>query len=82
MPDALSTFPAAVARLPSVLNTEEFAFLVRYAPQVVRRKIRQKRIKAFGRPARIPCRELEKYGVNLGDAAILLLERARVLSPA
>ena len=63
------------ARLPSVLTTEEFGFLVRYDPQVVRRYIRQRRIKAHGRPARIPCRELAKFGVDLGDAAVLLAER-------
>ena len=63
------------ARLPAVLTTEEFGFLVRYDPQVVRRYIRQRRIKAHGRPARIPCRELEKFGVDLGDAAVLLAER-------
>jgi hypothetical protein len=57
------------------LTTEEFGFLVRYDPQVVRRYIRQRRIKAHGRPARIPCRELEKFGVDLGDAAVLLAER-------
>lgn len=62
------------ARLPAVLTTEEFGFLVRYDPQVVRRYIRQRRIKAHGRPARIPCRELEKFGVDLGDAAVLLAE--------
>lgn len=62
------------ARLPAVLTTEEFGFLVRYDPQVVRRYIRQRRIKAYGRPARIPCRELEKFGVDLGDAAVLLAE--------
>ena len=61
-------------RLPAVLTTEEFGFLVRYDPQVVRRYIRQRRIKAHGRPARIPCRELEKFGVDLGDAGILLAE--------
>ena len=65
------------ARLPSVLTTEEFGFLVRYDPQVVRRYIRQRRIKAHGRPARIPCRELEKFGVDLGDAAALLAEWAQ-----
>ena len=62
------------ARLPAVLTTEEFGFLVRYDPQVVRRYIRHRRIKAHGRPARIPCRELEKFGVDLGDAAVLLAE--------
>jgi len=62
------------ARLPAVLTTEEFGFLVRYDPQVVRRYIRQRRIKAHGRPARIPCRELEKFGVDFGDAAVLLAE--------
>ena len=61
-------------RLPAVLTTEEFGLLVRYDPQVVRRYIRQGRIKAHGRPARIPCRELEKFGVDLGDAAVLLAE--------
>jgi hypothetical protein len=62
------------ARLPAVLTTEEFGFLVRYDPQVVRRYIRQRRIKAHGRPARIPCRELEKFGVDLGHAALLLAD--------
>ena len=70
------------ARLPAVLTTEEFGFLVRYDPQVVRRYIRQRRIKAHGRPARIPCRELEKFGVDLGDAAILLAEWAPARRPA
>jgi len=70
------------ARLPAVLTTEEFGFLVRYDPQVVRRYIRQRRIKAHGRPARIPCRELEKFGVDLGDAAILLAEWAPTRRPA
>ena len=72
------------ARLPAVLTTEEFGFLVRYDPQVVRRYIRQRRIKAHGRPARIPCRELEKFGVDLGDAAVLLAEwsQTRRLAPS
>ena len=71
------------ARLPAVLTTEEFGFLVRYDPQVVRRYIRQRRIKAHGRPARIPCRELEKFGVDLRDAGILLAEwsQTRQLGP-
>jgi hypothetical protein len=61
--------------LPSVLTTEEFAFLVRYHVEVVRRLIRRRKIKAYGNPKRIPCRELERYGVDLGDAAILLAGR-------
>ena len=70
------------ARLPAVLTTEEFGFLVRYDPQVVRRYIRQRRIKAHGRPARIPCRELEKFGVDLGDAAVLLAEWSQTRPPS
>jgi len=58
---------------------QPWAFLVRYDPQVVRRYIRQRRIKAHGRPARIPCRELEKFGVDLGDAAVLLAEWSQPL---
>ena len=61
------------------MTTEEFGFLVRYDPQVVRRYIRQRRIKAHGRPARIPCRELTKFGVDLGDAAALLAERTQMV---
>ena len=68
------------ARLPTVLTTEEFGFLVRYDPQVVRRYIRQRRVKAHGRPARIPCRELARFGVDLGDAAALLAERSQTVA--
>jgi hypothetical protein len=67
---------APVARLPAVLTVDEFGFLVRYDPQVVRRYIRQRRIKAHGRPARIPCQELRKYDIDLAYAAILLAERS------
>jgi hypothetical protein len=74
--------PRMTARLPAVLTTEEFGFLVRYDPQVVRRYIRQRRIKAHGRPARIPCRELEKFGVDLGDAAVLLAEWSQTRPPS
>ena len=63
--------------LPSVLTTEEFAYLVRYDPETVRCKIRKRQIKAFDRPARIPCRELLKFGVDLRGAAILLSQRSR-----
>ena len=63
--------------LPSVLTTEEFAYLSRHNREVIRQKIRARVIEAFGRPYRIPCRELLKYGVDLGDAARLLHRRAQ-----
>jgi hypothetical protein len=68
--------------LPSLLDTNEFAFLIRETPESVRRKIRQRKIKAKGCPARIPCRELERFGVDLADAARLLHERSARLIAA
>ena len=65
-----------VIRLPPVLSTSEFAFLIRETPESVRRRIRDKEITAHGRPAKIPCRELLKFGVDLADAARLLHERS------
>ena len=63
-------------RLPSVLTTYEFAYLVRLHPETVREKIRARTIVAHKRPAKIPCRELLKFGVTLADAAQLLAARA------
>lgn len=64
------------AFLPLVLTTSEFAFLVRLTPSTVREQIRQRRIKAHGRPAKIPNRELLKFGVSLTDAAQVLSARS------
>lgn len=76
---SLHTRPAT---LPSVLTSDEFAYLCRFTPAGVRRMIRRREVKAFGRPARIPCRELEKFGVSLADAAELLRDRAAAVPRA
>lgn len=67
---------ATPVMLPAVLTTREFAFLVRLTPDTIREKIRQRQIKAHGRPAHIPNRELLRFGVSLHDAAQLLAARA------
>lgn len=59
-------------RLPVVLTTAEFAYLLRYSTEAVRRMIRSHVIKSSGRPARIPSQELLKFGVDLERAAELL----------
>jgi hypothetical protein len=61
-----------MARLPLVLKTHEFAYLLRWDEETVRRMIRRRELKATGRPARIPVRELIKFGVTLEDAALAL----------
>lgn len=62
--------------LPSVLTVPEFGLLVRSCDEVIRRKIRRRKIKALGgdrgTPYLIPCRELLRFGVNLEDAAVIL----------
>ena len=70
---------AGLCILPSLLNTEEFAFLVRRSASHIRELASSGRIKAKGRPHRIPCRELERFGVDLASAARPL--QARSLQP-
>ena len=72
-----SPVAAPSIQLSSVLTTDEFAYLVRETPESIRRHIRQKKIKATGNPAKIPCRELLKFGVDLADAARLLHARSQ-----
>jgi len=69
--------PGSAPLLPAVLTTAEFAYLARLHAETVREKIRARIIHAKGRPARIPCRELLKFGVDLGDAARLLAAQAQ-----
>jgi hypothetical protein len=61
-----------LAYLPPLLTTDEFAFLARLHPETVRRKIRYRSIKSRSRPARIPCKELERFGVDLEAAGMAL----------
>lgn len=59
--------------LPPLLTVQEFAQLVRLNPEVVRRKIRSRKIHATGRPYGIPSAELKKFGVDLMSAAVALM---------
>jgi len=64
-------------KLPLVLNTAEFGFLVRLDEETVRRKCRAREINARRGPWRIPVKELLKWGINLDDAAVALDEYYR-----
>ncbi len=59
-------------RLPPTLTTEQFAHIINYHPEVVRRWCRAGVVKAAGRPWRIPSRELQEFGIVLEDAALAL----------
>ena len=58
-----------IGLLPLRLTVGEFASLVRLHPEVIRRKIRGRVIKAEGRPHLIPRSELARFQVDLADAA-------------
>jgi hypothetical protein len=58
-------------RLPSVLTN-----IMRLHPEVVRRRARSNRLKAFGNPYRFPVRQLTDLGINLEDAAADLADFA------
>jgi hypothetical protein len=70
-------------RLPACLTVDQFAFLTQLHVKTVQRKCRARVIKAFGRPFRIPPRELLEFGVTLEDAAVALHSRKSMpASPA
>ena len=58
--------------LPPTLFTGEFAQCVRLGPETIRRRIRARIIKAYGRPSQIPVAELAKFGVSPEQAALIL----------
>ena len=63
---------------PALLTAAEFGCVIGRHPEVVRRMIRSRQIKAKGRPYQIPVRELERFGVNVADAGAVLADRARL----
>lgn len=58
--------------LPPLLTVEQFARCINRCNEVVRRKIRTRKIHAVGRPFGIPNAELSKFGVTYEAAAAWL----------
>lgn len=59
----------------AMVTTEQAAKLLQLDPETVRRKIRSREIKAWGRPARIPVDFFVKLGISATTVDAVLGER-------
>ncbi len=66
------SFRPRIIYMPPAITAREFAASVHLNPEVVRRKIRARIIKASGNPYRINPNELRRFNVDWGCASLLI----------